>query len=143
MARESCIVNQHLSGWQACGRILGRTSIAWYLWVGWYIPPGSRPLVFIQKAVLAGTVHPEMKYPALNIVGTETQCLKKCQKYSGLSVGITRRITPLPNFSLSNVVLLKCFKSVILFRIFSPCATLLSPILHLFEFRRRASVLSS
>lgn len=85
MARESCIVNQHLSEWQARGRILGRASVVWYLWVGWYIPPGSRPLVFVQKAVLAGTVSPEMKYSALNIVGTEQQCLEKCWKYSGLS----------------------------------------------------------
>lgn len=111
MARESCIVNQHLSGWQALGRILGRARIEWYLWVGWYIPPGSQPLVFIQKAVLAGTVSPEMKYLALNIVEKEPQRLKKCQKLSGLSVGVVRRITPLFNLSISNVMLLKVWFS--------------------------------
>lgn len=95
----------------------------WYLWVGWHIPPGSRPLVFIQKAVLAGTVSPEMKYSSLNIEGTEAQCLKECQKCSGLPVGTAQRITPLHSLSLFNVVLFKCFGSVILFRIFSPCAT--------------------
>lgn len=122
MARESCIVNQHLSGRQVHGRILGRASIGWYLWVGWYIPPGRQPLVFIQKVVLAGTVSPEMKYSAFDIVGTEPQH-RKCLKHSGLSVGMAWRTTPLPNLSLSNVVLLECFKSVIFFRIFSPCAT--------------------
>lgn len=140
MARESWIVNQHLSGWQARSKILGRASVEWYLWVGWYIPTRSQPLVFIQKAVLAGTVSPEMKYSALNIAGTEPQCLEKCRKYSGLSGGIAWRITPLPSLFLSNVVFLKCFKSGILFRIFSPCTTPSSPLLRLFEFKRGASV---
>ena len=140
MVREPCIVNQHLSGWQACSRTLGRANIVWYLWVGWYVPPGSRPLVFIQKAVLAGTVSPEMKYWALNVVGTEPQCLKKCWKYPGLSVGTAQRITPLPSLSLSNVVLHKCFRSVSAFRIFSPCATPLSPLFCLLECKQAVSV---
>lgn len=63
-----------------------------------------------------------MKYSAFDIVGTEPQHRKRL-KYSGLSVGMAWRITPLPNLSLSNVLLLECFKSVIFFRIFSPCAT--------------------
>lgn len=111
----------------------------WYLGVGWHIPPGSRPLVFIQKAVLAGTVSPEMKYSSLNIEGTEAQCLKERQKCSGLPVGTAQRITLLHSLSLFNVVLFKCFGSVILFRIFSPCATPLLPFLGLFVFKREAS----
>lgn len=140
MAKESGIVKEHLPG-AAMQWELGRARIVWYLWVGWHIPPGSWPLVFIQKAVLAGTVRPGMKYSSLNTEGTEAQCLKKRQKCSGVPVATPQRTTSLLNLSISNVVLFKCFESVILLRILSPFPTPLLPSLGLFASKREASEL--
>lgn len=72
------------------------------------------------------------------IEGTEAQCLKKHQKCSGVPVATPQRTTPLLNLSLSNVVLFKCFESVILLRIFSPFPTSLLPSLDLFASKREA-----
>lgn len=76
MAKEPGIVNQRFTGQdgshhQEAGIWEEQGFCGWYLWVGRYIPSGSRPLVLVQKAVLAGTVSPEMKYSSLNIEGTE------------------------------------------------------------------------